>query len=78
LGLDDVVKAELPDGHHDGTRGSPIGTTEQLEEPFLTADLGPSNSVFPIVNFKEKVASLWSKTIREAIFHLIYKSESFH
>jgi hypothetical protein len=56
LGLDDVVKAELPDGHHDGTRGSPIGATEQLEKPFLTADLRPSNSVFPIVNLKEKIA----------------------
>ena len=39
LGLDDVVKAELPDGHHDGTRGCPIGPTEQFQETFLAADL---------------------------------------
>ena len=39
LGLDDVVEAELTDGHQNSSAGGPVGAVEQLGEALLPPDL---------------------------------------
>ena len=50
LGLDDVVEAELTDGHHHGTGRGPVGPAEQLQETFLTTNLWTNHTKLQFCN----------------------------